>query len=218
MKTYVVIGLGRFGTAVATELCRLGHEVLAIDGAEDRVQAIADQVTHAVTGDARDPAVLRALGVRNYDCAIVAMADDVGTSALITMSLKEMGVKKVIAKAQGYVHQKVLQKVGADRVVIPEHETGVKLAQNLSSSNVLNFIELSEDFGIVELSVPKPWLGKSLKELDVRAKYKVNIIAVHKNGGENGWEVAPGADYVLQQSDVVVTLGRNDDKGRLHDL
>ena len=146
------------------------------------------------------------------------MADDVGTSALITMSLKEMGVKKVIAKAQGYVHQKVLQKVGADRVVIPEHETGVKLAQNLSSSNVLNFIELSEDFGIVELSVPKPWLGKSLKELDVRAKYKVNIIAVHKNGGENGWEVAPGADYVLQQSDVVVTLGRNDDIGRLHDL
>ena len=130
----------------------------------------------------------------------------------------EMGVKKVIAKAQGYVHQKVLQKVGADRVVIPEHETGVKLAQNLSSSNVLNFIELSEDFGIVELSVPKPWLGKSLKELDVRAKYKVNIIAVHKNGGENGWEVAPGADYVLQQSDVVVTLGRNDDIGRLHDL
>ena len=105
MKTYVVIGPGRFGTAVATELCRLGHEVLAIDGAEDRVQAIADQVTHAVTGDARDPAVLRALGVRNYDCAIVAMADDVGTSALITMSLKEMGVKRVIAKAQGYVHQ-----------------------------------------------------------------------------------------------------------------
>ena len=218
MKTYVVIGLGRLGTAVATELCRLGHEVLAIDEREDHVQNVMDQVTHAVTGDARDPAVLRALGVRNYDCAIVAVADDVGTSALIVMSLKDMGVKRVIAKAQSYVHQKVLHKVGADRVVIPEHETGVKLAQNLSSSNVLYFIELSEDFGIVELSVPRPWTGKSLKELDVRAKHKVNIIAVHKADGENRWEVAPGADYVLQPGDVVVTLGRNDDISRLHDL
>ena len=155
MKTYVVIGLGRFGTAVAAELCKLGHEVLAIDGDEGRVQAIADHVTHAVTGDARDPAVLRALGVRNYDCAIVAVADDVGNSALITMNLKEIGVKQVIAKAQSHVHQKVLQKIGADRVVFPEHETGVKLAQNLSSSNILNFIELSDDFGIVELAAPK---------------------------------------------------------------
>ena len=218
MKTYVVIGLGRFGTAVATELCRLGHEVLAIDGSEDRIQNIADQVTHAVAGDARDPAVLRALGVRNYDCAIVAAANDVGSSALVTMNLKELGVKKVICKAQSHVHWKVLQKIGADMVVFPEYEMGMKLAQNLSSSNILNFIELSEDYGIVELAAPKSWQGRSIRDLNVRAKYKVNIIAVHKNGGENGWEVAPGADYVLQQSDVVVTLGRNDDIGRLHDL
>ena len=149
MRTYVVIGLGRFGTAVATELCRLGHEVLAIDDSEDRVQSISSHVTHAVAGDARDPAVLRALGVRNYNCAIVAVADDVGNSALITMNLKEIGVRQVIAKAQSHVHQKVLQKIGADKVVFPEHEMGVKLAQNLSSSNILNFIELSDDFGIV---------------------------------------------------------------------
>ena len=218
MRTYVVIGLGRFGTAVATELCRLGHEVLAIDDSEDRVQNIASQVTHAVAGDARDPGVLRALGVRNYNCAIVAVADDVGNSALITMNLKELGVRQVIAKAQSHVHQKVLQKIGADKVVFPEHEMGMKLAQNLSSSNILNFIELSDDFGIVELAAPKPWVGQSLRALDVRAKYRVNIIAIRRGGDEHDLEVAPGADYVLAAGDVVVTLGRNEYIDRLHDL
>lgn len=217
MKTFVVIGLGRFGTAVATELCGLGHEVLAIDGNEEIVQQVVDRVTHAVTGDARDPAVLRALGVRNYDCAIVAVGDDVGNSALITLNLKEMGVKKVICKAQSHVHRKVLEKIGADRVLFPEHEMGVKLAQGLSSSNVLNFIELSDDFGIVELEVPKVWQHKTIKELDVRAKYHVNIIAVRK-GGTGSLDVAPGGDYVLEPRDAVVNLGRNDDINRLHDL
>lgn len=217
MKTFVVIGLGRFGTAVATELCELGHEVLAIDGVEEHVQQVAERVTHAVTGDARDPAVLRALGVRNYDCAIVAVGDDVGNSALITLNLKELGVKKVICKAQSHVHRKVLEKIGADRVVFPEHEMGVKLAQGLSSSNVLNFIELSDDFGIVELEAPKSWQGHSIKELDVRAKYHVNIIAVRK-GAQGNLDVAPGGDYVLEARDVVVTLGRNDDINRLHDI
>ena len=218
MKTFVVIGLGRFGTAVATELCNLGHEVLAIDDLEDRVQSISSRVTHAVAGDARDPAVLRALGVRNYNCAIVAVADDVGNSALITMNLKELGVRQVIAKAQSHVHQKVLQKIGADKVVFPEHEMGMKLAQNLSSSNILNFIELSDDFGIVELAVPKAWVGQSLRGLDVRAKYRVNIIAIRRGGDEHDLEVAPGADYVLAAGDVVVTLGRNEYIDRLHDL
>ena len=217
MKTYVVIGLGRFGTAVATELCRLGHEVLAIDGSEDRIQNIADQVTHAVAGDARDPAVLRALGVRNYDCAIVAAADDVGSSALVTMNLKELGVKKVICKAQSHVHWKVLQKIGADMVVFPEYEMGMKLAQNLSSSNILNFIELSEDYGIVELAAPKSWQGRSIRDLNVRAKYKVNIIAVRR-GKDGALNVAPGASYVIEPGDAVVALGRTEDINHLQDL
>ena len=197
MKTFVVIGLGRFGTAIALELCELGHEVLAIDSIEANVLAVAEHVTHAVTGDARDPNVLRALGVRNYDCAVVAVGDDVGNSALITLNLKEMGVKKVIAKAQSHVHRKVLEKIGADRVVFPEHEMGVKLAQGLSSSNVINFIELSEDFGIVELSTPRSWLGKTIRELDVRAEYKVNIIAVRR--GQSGeLTVAPGGEFTWE--------------------
>lgn len=217
MKTFVVIGLGRFGTALALELCELGHEVLAIDGREENVQQVAEKVTHAVTGDARDPAVLRALGVRNYDCAIVAVGDDVGNSALITLNLKELGVKKVICKAQSHVHRKVLEKIGADRVVFPEHEMGVKLAQGLSSSNVLNFIELSEDFGIVELEAPKSWQHHTLRELDVRAKHHVNVIAIRQKT-DNRMVVAPGGDYVLEAGDTVVTLGRNEDINLLHDL
>ena len=217
MKTFVVIGLGRFGVAVATELSALGHEVLALDGAEENVQKVADTVTHAVTGDARDPAVLRALGVRNYDCAIVAVGDDVGNSALITLNLKDLGVKQVICKAQSHVHRKVLEKIGADRVLFPEHEMGVKLAQGLSSSNVLNFIGLSEYYGIVETAVPVVWRNKTIRELDVRAKYHINIIAVRK-GKEGELNIAPGADYVLESGDVVVTLGRNEDINRLQDL
>lgn len=217
MKTFVVIGLGRFGTAVATELCELGHEVLAIDASEEGVQQVADRVTHAVAGDARDPAVLRALGVRNYDCAIVAVGDDVGNSALITLNLKEIGVKRVICKAQSHVHRKVLEKIGADRVVFPEHEMGVKLAQGLSSSNVLNFIELSDDYGIVETKIPKSWSGKTIQELDVRARHKVTIIAVRR-GEEEALTVAPGASFRLESGDAVVILGRTEDINRLQEL
>ena len=217
MKTFVIIGLGRFGSAVATELSALGHEVLALDDSEENVQKIANKVTHAVTGDARDPAVLRALGVRNYDCAVVAVGVDVGTSALVTLNLKELGVKQVVCKAQSHVHRKVLEKIGADRVVFPEHEMGVKLAQGLSNSNVLNFIELSDDYGIVETAVPRDWYHKTIQELDVRAKYKVNIIAVRKK--ESGeFSVAPGASCVLEPGDAVVALGSTEHINRLQDL
>ena len=217
LKTFVVIGLGRFGSAVATELSSLGHEVLALDDSEENVMKVADQVTHAVTGDARDPAVLRALGVRNYDCAVVAVGVDVGTSALVTLNLKELGVRQVICKAQSHVHRKVLQKIGADRVVFPEYEMGVKLAQGLSSSNVLNFIELSDDVGIVETTVPREWLGKSLAQLNIRVKYKVNIIAVRKKGEED-FDVTPGPNTVMEAGDTVVALGRTEDVNHLQDL
>ena len=217
MKTFVVIGLGQFGSAVALELSDLGHEVLALDEREEYVQEIADKVTHAVAGDARDPAVLRALGVRNYDCAVVAVGEDVGTSALITLNLKELGVKRVICKAQSSVHQKILEKIGADRVVFPEYDVGVKLAQGLSSSNVLNFIELSEDYGIVETKIPKEWSGRTIQELDVRARYKVTIIAVRR-GEEEALTVAPGASFRLESGDAVVILGRTEDINRLQEL
>jgi len=215
MKTFTVIGLGRFGFALATELYKLGHEVLAVDSDESIVQAIADRVTHAAAGDASDPAVLKALGVRNCDCAIVAAAQDVGKSALITLSLKEMGVPKVVCKAKDATHQRVLERIGADRVIIPEQESGIKLAQGLVRSNVLNFIELSEDYGIVEVDLPAAWCGKTLLELNVRAEYHVNVIAVHQKGLE--MTVAPGAQYVFREGDTAVVLGRYEDINRLND-
>lgn len=217
MKTYVVIGMGRFGTAVASELCNLGNEVLAIDDSAERIQQVADLVTHAVVGDARDPAVLKALGVRNYDCAIVSVGNDIGTSALITLALKEMQVPKVVCKAGSHIHRKVLEKIGADRVVFPEHEMGVKLAQSLSHSNVLNFIELNEHYGIVETRAPEAWMGKTIRELDVRAKYKVNIIAVR--GEENkDYNIAPGGDYTVKQGDSLVILGESQYTDVIHGL
>lgn len=215
MKSFVIIGLGRFGTAIASELSALGHEVLAVDVDEERVQQVADHVTHAVTGDGRNIEVLRALGVRNFDCVVVAMGSDVGNSALITLNLKELGVKEVICKAQSHVHSRVLEKIGADRVVFPEYEMGAKLAQGLSSSNVLNFIELSEDYGILELSAPQSWQGKSLRELDVRNRHHVNVIAIRKNGELN---VAPSPDLPLESGDQVVTLGRYEDINLLHEV
>ena len=215
MKSFVIIGLGRFGTAIASELSALGHEVLAVDVDEERVQQVADHVTHAVTGDGRNIEVLRALGVRNFDCVVVAMGSDVGNSALITLNLKELGVKEVICKAQSHVHSRVLEKIGADRVVFPEYEMGAKLAQGLSSSNVLNFIELSEDYGILELSAPQSWQGKSLRELDVRNRHHVNVIAIRKNGELN---VAPSPDLPLESGDQVVALGRYEDTNLLHEV
>ncbi|MCI9606270.1 MAG: TrkA family potassium uptake protein [Oscillospiraceae bacterium] len=215
MKSFVIIGLGRFGTAIASELSALGHEVLAVDVDEERVQQVADHVTHAVTGDGRNIEVLRALGVRNFDCVVVAMGSDVGNSALITLNLKELGVKEVICKAQSHVHSRVLEKIGADRVVFPEYEMGAKLAQGLSSSNVLNFIELSEDYGILELSAPQSWQGKSLRELDVRNRHHVNVIAIRKNGELN---VAPSPDLPLESGDQVVALGRYEDINLLHEV
>lgn len=217
MKNYVVIGLGRFGSAVATELCALGSEVLAIDEDQGRVQSIADQVTHAVAGDARDPAVLKALGVGSFDCAVVAVGGDVGGSALITLSLKELKVPQVICKAQSHVHRRVLEKIGADRVIFPEHEMGVKLAQSLTRSSILNFIELSEDYGIVEVPVPRPWQGLTFQQADIRNLYHVNVIAVRdRTTGE--LQISPGANYVMRGVDELVLLGADEDTSAVLEL
>lgn len=212
MKNFVVIGLGRFGSAVATELCRLGHQVLAVDTDGDLVQLLADEVTHAVTADARNAEVLEGLGIQDYDCAIVAVGNDVGTSALITLQLKELGVPRIICKAQSHVHLRLLEKLGADRVIFPEFESAVNLAQGLANSNILNFIELSPDYGLVEVDMPLSWAGKTIRELDVRVKYQVNIISVRRG---QDISVAPGADWVLAAGDRLFVVGRDENIARL---
>ena len=204
MKSYIVIGLGRFGSEVARELHRYGCEVLAMDVSADLVQQISADVTHAVVGDARDQEALRALGAAEFDCGIVAIGDSLGDSILATMNLKELGVPHVVSKASDETHKQVLLKLGADRVVIPEKEHAVRLAKSLSSPNVLEYIELSDEYGIIEVPVPKRWLNKSLKELNVRAKLGVNIIAVERAGSI---DVSPAAEYTLLEGDILVVLG-----------
>lgn len=206
MKSYVVIGLGRFGQTLARQLCMLGAEVLAIDVHQELVQQVADDVTHAVVGDAQDKEVLRALGVRDFDCAIVAIGTNLAASVLTVMNLQELEVPYIICKAHDETHSRVLKKLGVDKVVIPEQENAARLARSLNSHNVLDYIELSEDYGILELPAPKSWIGKTLKELNIRAKLGVNIIAVESGKQTN---VSPAADYQILEGDIMVVLGDN---------
>lgn len=204
MKSFVVVGLGRFGCQVAKRLCMQGCEVLAIDTHSDLVQQISDEVTQAVVADARDKDVLRALGAKDFDCAIVAIGDSLADSVLATMNLKELGIPHIVCKAHDETHREVLKKLGADRVVIPEKENADRLAKSLSSVNVLDYIELSEDYGIIEVPAPASWQDKSLIELNVRAKLGLNILAIKRDGHIT---VSPVADFRIAQGDILVVLG-----------
>ena len=204
MRSYIVVGLGRFGTQVAKRLYELGCEVLAIDNSAVKVQQVSNYVTHAVVGDARDKEVLKALGAKDFDCAVVAIGDSLADSVLATMNLKELGVPKVVCKASDETHRQVLKKLGADQVVIPEQENADRLAKSLASRNVLDYIELSDDYGIIEVPAPAPWLEKSLIELNVRAKLGVNILAVRRGGDIT---VSPSADFRIVKDDILVVLG-----------
>ena len=208
MKSFLVIGMGRFGTAVAQELAELGQEVLAIDENEEDVQRVAEDVTQAMQGDAQDEAVLRAVGVRNFDCCVVAVGTDMEASILITVMLKELGAKYIVAKARSAVHAKVLERVGADRVVLPESEMGRKLAQRLAHTNVVDFIGVSDEYSILEVHTPKSWVGKSLVQLAVRQKYKVNVLAVRH--GENGTlDASPKPNMAIEPNDLLLIMGEN---------
>lgn len=206
MKSCVVIGLGRFGAEVAKELCSLGCEVLAIDTKSDAVQQMANDVTQAVVGDSQDKEVLRTLGVRNFDCAIVAIGGNLSASVLTTLNLKELGVPYVVCKAHDETHRRVLLKLGADRVVIPEQEQAYRLARSISAPNMLDYIGLSEDYGIAEVPAPRDWQDKSLVELNVRVKYGVNIIAVRRDGRTN---VSLTANFRIQKGDVLIVIGES---------
>ena len=206
MKSFVVIGLGRFGSEVARSLCRQGCEVLAIDISSELVQQVSEDVTQAVVGDGQDKEILRALDVKSFDCGVVAIGDNLGASVLATMNLKELGVPYVVSKASDETHKQVLAKLGADRVVIPEKENAVRLAKSLGSTNVLDYIELSEDYGIIDTPAPEKWDGKTLIELNVRAKLGVNILAIKREGSIT---VSPAADYKILKGDVLVVLGSN---------
>lgn len=211
-KSFAVLGLGRFGQSIAKTLYELGHEVLVIDESEEIIQAISGYVTHAIEGDCTDESVLSAVGVRNFDVAVVAIGQDIQSSILVTVMLKDMGVKYVVAKAQSMIHAKILSKVGADRVIFPERDMGIRVAHMLTDVNFVDFIELSEDYSIVEINCPQKWVGKTLRELDVRAKYGINIMAI-KNGGDIN--VSPQSEQILSDGDILIMIGANKDLNKI---
>lgn len=215
MKQFVIIGIGRFGSALAQRLYELGHEVLTIDICEEEIQKISDYVTHAVTADASDENVLKSLGVRNFDVGVVSIGSDIQASIIITLMLKEMGVKHVVTKAQNDIHAKVLRKIGADRVVFPERDMGERVAHNLISTNILDFIELSPEYSIIEISVPQRWVGKNLRDLNLRARFGANVIAIKNNSTEVSMNVSPVADDPIEEGNILVVIGNNEDLRRL---
>ena len=213
MRQFLVVGLGRFGTSLAKTLYNLGYDVMGIDSNEEIIQNIADSITHAVQADATDENTLKALGFRNFDVAIVSIGNDIQSSILITIMLKEMGIKYVVAKAQSQLHGKVLYKIGADRVVFPERDMGVRVAHNLVSSNILDYIELSPEYSIVEIAAIPAWHNKSLGQLDMRRKYGLNVMAIKR--GNNDVKISPHADDLISENDVLVVVGRKSDIEKL---
>jgi len=205
MKQVAVIGLGRFGSSVARTLASSGCEVLAVDVDEARVKAIADEVTDAVRADALDDEALRGLGLRNFEVVVVAIGHEVEASILTTVLLKEMGVPKIVAKAQDDLHGRVLQKVGADMVVFPERDMGVRLAHTLISRNVIDEIQISTDYSIMEMQAPPRFLDRSLKELELRQRFGLTVLAIRR---ADRIIVSPDAEQTLEEGDVLVTLGQ----------
>ncbi len=208
MKKYLVIGAGRFGTSIATTLAEEKCEVMVLDKNEEAVSAVRDFVTYVLIGDCADGAVLEEIGVRNFDAVIVGIGDSLETSIMTTAILKELGAKYIIAKAQNVRHETVLLKVGADKVVRPERDMGIRLARMLTTDTFVDYIELSPTHSIVEMKVPASWAGKSIVELDVRRKFHINILAVKKENGEI--DALPTGDTMFGAKDVIVILGEKD--------
>jgi len=215
MRQFVVIGCGRFGGSVAKSLSKLGHDVLAIDKDEKIIQNISEHVTHAVQSSGTDEQALHSLGIKNFDVAIISIGTDIQTSILATLIVKEAGIDYIVAKAQGNLHAKVLYKIGADRVVFPEREMGERVAHNLVAHNILDYIELSKEYSIMELEVPKSWVGKSLIDLDLRVKHGINVMAIKHDEEIN---ISPAADDELDHDDVLVVIGHVKDLGKIQDL
>ena len=204
MKSYIVIGLGRFGAEMAVKLYECGEDVLAIDTDEALVDKIADRVTRAVAADAKDVDVLKKLGAGNFDRAVVAVGSDLAASALITMNLKSLGVPYILCKAHDDTYREILEKLGATRVIIPEREMADKLSLGLTSAGIMEYIEISDEYGIVEMAPPEAWIGKCIRNLDLRRKYNANVIALRQG---DDLCIPPDIDAELDEKTTLVMLG-----------
>ena len=211
-KQFVVIGCGRFGEAVATKLIELEKEVMVVDISEDIIQNISQTVTYAVQADATDENSIKSLGIRNFDVAIVSIGTNIQASLLVTLMVKELGVKKVVAKAQNELHAKILYKIGADKVVFPEREMGIKVAKSLVSKNVLDFIELAPDYSVMEVLALDEWVGKTLVEIDMRSKFGINVMAIKH---EDDINISILGSYLIKKNDILIVIGNNEDLNKI---
>ena len=211
-KSYAVIGLGQFGMTVALTLAEANCDVLAIDDKDDNVQDIAEKVSYAVKADVRDPGILESLGVQNVDVAVIAVAENMEASITATMQVKELGVPFVMAKAMNSLHGRILEKIGADKVIYPEHSMGVRVARNLLSSGFIDMFELSSDFSMAEFKIPQDWIGKTLRDLKLRERHHINLIGL-KQGDRMNMNVEP--DEPLPADCTIVAAGTNDDLNKV---
>lgn len=215
MKSFIVLGLGRFGKSLAQTLYDLGHEVLGVDGDEKIVQEFSRHITHTVQAEVTSEDFLKSMDIRKFDAAIVAVGSNMQVSIMATVILKELGARFILVKAQDDFQEKVLYKIGADKVILPEKDIGIKAARNLATDNFFDMIEISPDHSIISISPPESWYGKTLGELAVRTKYGINIIAV--NGG-NSTNVIPNANTLIESNSVITVMGMNDDLKRVSSI
>lgn len=207
-KSFAVIGLGQFGMTLAVTLAESDCDVLAIDDKEENIEEISEKVTYAVKADVREPGILKALGVQNVDVAIIAVAENLEASISATMQAKDLGVPLVVAKSMNSLHGRILDKIGADKIIYPEQAMGLRVARNLLSGGYLDVFELSAEFSMAEFSIPESWVGKSLIDLNVRERFHINIIGI-KQGENVTVDLKPSEP--LPDRCSIIAIGKNKD-------
>ncbi len=210
-KEFVVIGLGRFGGSIVSELVRLGADVMAIDSHSERVDEYAKIATQAIIADTTDEEVIKSLGIRNFEHVIVAIGENIQASILTTLILKELGVKQVTVKAQNDYHAKVLKRIGADHIIHPERDMAIRIANNMMSNNVLDYLELSDEHSIMEIKAGERIAGFSIKDLDIRANYGINIVGIKR---DETILISPNAEEKILLGDVLLVIGADVDINR----
>lgn len=213
-KQFAIIGIGRFGRSVAEALSSRGYDVLCIDRNHQQVQDVSKMVTHVIEADTTDENALQQIGIHAFDVVVVAIGEDIQASIMTTLLLKEQGVKKVVVKAQNELHGKVLEKIGADKVVYPERDMGKRLVHNLITPSILEYVELSKDHGIIEFHANSFFAEKNLLELDLRRRFGINVIAI-KSGDQ--LSVVPSPNQVIHQGDLLFVIGNEVDLKKLQE-
>ena len=209
MKQFAVIGIGNFGHYLAAHLYEKGHEVLAVDIDPNRIQEIKDRVTHAVVADATDAKAIEPLGVQNMDAAVVSVGSVLSASILTTLILKDIGIKRIVAKAVTEPHGRILLKIGASEVIYPEKDSAILLAERLDNPNIIDYLPFIEGYSIIELAPPKQFVGKALKDLDLINQFEVQVVAVKESIPEN-INLIPTGNFILKDSDLMILLGANE--------